>query len=76
MTGQDATVDLPALHDALSTAALAAFAAEDGDGDRVSCDLMEASVAAASAFEPGSREADALGVIFSAIGRAATGGVR
>jgi hypothetical protein len=31
---------------------------------------MEASAASASAFAPGSREADALGVIFTAIGRA------
>jgi hypothetical protein len=34
---------------------------------------MEASAASASAFGPGSREADALGVIFTAIGRAVPG---
>jgi hypothetical protein len=63
--------DLPALHDALDGATAAAFAAESGDRDRVDQALLEASAAAASAFPPGSREADALGVIFTAIGHAA-----
>jgi hypothetical protein len=63
--------DLPALHDALDGAAMAAFAAEGGDQERMSWSLMEASAAAASAFPAGSREADALEVILGAIGRAA-----
>jgi hypothetical protein len=65
------TADLPALHDALDCASAAALAVEDGDRDRANLALLEASAAAASAFPPGSREADALGVIFTAIGRAA-----
>jgi hypothetical protein len=63
-------LDLPALHDALDSATSAALAAEGGDHDRVSWALLEASSAAASAFPAGSREAEALGVILSAIGRA------
>ena len=63
---------LPALHDALDGATLAAFAAESGDRERVNQALLEASAAAASAFPPGSAEADALAVIFTAIGRAAS----
>ena len=72
MNGQpvDAGMDLPALHDALDSARSAAWAAEAGDRDSMSFALMEASAAAASAFPPGSREADALGVIFTAIHRA------
>ena len=70
MGDTDPMTDLPALHDALDGATLAAFAAEGGDRERASGALMEASAAAASAFAPGSREADALGVIFSAIHRA------
>src|SRR6266702_66052 len=50
----------------------AAFAAESGDRERVDQALMEASAAATSAFPQGSREADALGVIFTAIGYAAS----
>ena len=49
------------------------WAAEGGDRDAASIALMEASAASTSAFAPGSREADALGVIFSAIGRAVPG---
>ena len=60
--------DLPALHDALDSATSAALAAEGGDHDRVSWALLEASSAAASAFPAGSREAEALSVILSAIG--------
>jgi len=63
--------DLPALHDALDGAVAAALAAESGDRERVGQALLEASAAAASAFPPGSREADAIGVIFTAIGHAA-----
>ncbi len=66
------TTDLPALHDALDGATTAAFAAESGDRERVDQALMEASAAATSAFPQGSREADALGVIFTAIGYAAS----
>jgi hypothetical protein len=73
MTGSSSWADLPALHDALDGATLAAFAAESSDRQRVAEALMEASAAAASAFAPGSREADALGVIFTAIGRATPG---
>jgi hypothetical protein len=62
--------DLPALHDALDGAVVAAFAAEAGDRQRVGEALMEASAAAASAFPPGSRGAEALGVIFAAIDQA------
>jgi hypothetical protein len=72
MTDTRPLTDLPALHDALDGATLAAFAAESGDRERVDQALMEASAAAASAFPPRSREADALGVIFTAIGRAAS----
>jgi hypothetical protein len=64
-------IDLPALHDALDGATAAAFAAESGDRERLDHALWEASAAAASAFPPGSQEADALGVILTAIGRAA-----
>jgi hypothetical protein len=64
---------LPALHDALDSARSAAWAAEGGDRDAASLALMEASAASASAFPPGSPEADALGVIFTAIGRAIPG---
>jgi hypothetical protein len=66
----DLAADLPALHDALDGAAMAVFAAEGGDRERVSWSLLEASAAAASAFPVGSREADALEVILGAIGRA------
>ena len=69
-SGSGPEVDLPALHDALDGLTLAAFIAEDGDRECVSQALMEASAAAASAFEPGSREADVLNVLFSAIDRA------
>jgi hypothetical protein len=72
MSGTGPIADLPALHDALDGATLAALAAESGDRERVDQALMEASAAAASAFPACSREADALGVIFTAIGRAAT----
>jgi putative Ca2+/H+ antiporter (TMEM165/GDT1 family) len=65
--------DLPALHDALDGATVAAFAAEIGDRQRVAEALMEASAAATSAFAPGTREANALGVIFTAIDRATPG---
>jgi hypothetical protein len=66
----DPRTDLLALHDALDSARSAAWAAEGGDQDAASLALMEASAASASAFAPGSREADALGIIFTAIGRA------
>jgi hypothetical protein len=69
----DPRTDLVALHDALDSARSAAWAAEGGDRDAASLALMEASAASASAFAPGSREADALGVIFTAIGRAVPG---
>ncbi len=69
----DPRTDLPALHDALDSARSAAWAAEGGDREGASMALMEASAAASSAFAPGSREADALGIIFSAIGRAVPG---
>jgi hypothetical protein len=65
----DPRTDLVALYDALDSARSAAWAAEGGDRDGASMALLEASAASASAFTPGSREADALGVIFSAIGR-------
>ena len=63
------TTDLPALHDALDCATAATLAVQDGDRDRADLALLEASAAAASAFPPGSREAEALGVIFTAISR-------
>lgn len=66
----DPRTDLLALHDALDSARSAVWAAEGGDRDTASLALMEASAASTWAFAPGSREADALGVIFSAIGRA------
>jgi hypothetical protein len=69
----DPRTDLLALHDALDSARSAAWAAEGGDRDAASLALMEASAASASAFAPGSREGDALGVIFTAIGRAVPG---
>jgi hypothetical protein len=62
--------DFPALHEALDSATSAALAAEGGDHDRVSWALLAASPAAGSAFPAGSREAEALSVILSAIGRA------
>ena len=62
--------DVAALHEALDCATLAALAAEGGDRERVVLALLGASSAAASAFPAGSREAEALGVIFSAIDRA------
>jgi hypothetical protein len=65
--------DLVALHDALDSARSAAWAAEGGDRDAASMALMEASAASASAFAAGSREAEALSVIFTAIGRAVPG---
>jgi len=68
-----AATDLPALHDALDGLSLAAFIAEDGDRECVSQALMEASFAATSAFPPGTPEADALNVIFTAISRAVPG---
>ena len=73
MSDTDPMTDLPALHDALDSARSAAWAAEGGDREGASLALMEASAAAASAFTPGTPEADALGVIFSAIGRAVPG---
>ncbi len=66
-------IDLPALHDALDSATSAALAAECGDHDRVNWALLEASSAAVSAFPAGSREAEALSVILSAIGHAVPG---
>jgi hypothetical protein len=66
----DPRTDLLALHDALDSARSAAWAAEGDDRDAASLALMEASAASASAFAPGSREADALGVIFTAIDHA------
>ena len=65
--------DLLALHDALDSARSAAWAAEGGDRDAASMALMEASAASTWAFAPGSREADALSVIFTAIGQAVPG---
>lgn len=76
MSDADPGTDLLALHDALDSARSAAWAAEGGDRDAASLALMEASAASASAFAPGSPEADALGVIFSAIGRAFSGPAR
>jgi hypothetical protein len=70
MSEIDPRTDLLALHDVLDSARSAVWAAEGGDRDAASLALMEASAASASAFAPGSREADALGVIFTAIGRA------
>lgn len=70
MSEIDPRTDLLALHDALDSARSAAWAAEGGDRDAASLALMEASAASASAFAPGSREADALDVIFTAISRA------
>lgn len=67
----EASADLPALHDALDSATLAALAVGSGDRGQAQNALLEASAAAASAFPAGSREADALSVIFTAIGRAA-----
>ena len=70
MSDIDPRTDLLALHDALDSARSAVWAAEGGDRDAAAMALMEASAASTSAFAPSSREADALGVIFSAIGRA------
>lgn len=64
-------VDLPALHDTLGCATLAAFIAEDGDAGCTSQALSEAAEAAAFAFPPGSPGADALKVLFDVIGEAA-----
>jgi hypothetical protein len=73
MSGIDPMTDLPALHDALDGAMRAAFAAEGGDRDHASLMLTEASLAGTAAFAPGRREAAALDVIFTAIGRAVPG---
>lgn len=73
MSDIDPRTDLLALHDALDSARSAAWAAEGGDWDAASLALLEGSAASTSAFAPGSREADALGAIFSAIGRAVSG---
>jgi hypothetical protein len=73
MSDTDPGTDLLALHDALDSARSAAWAAQGGDRDAASLALMEGSAASASAFAPGSREANALGVIFTAIGRAVPG---
>ena len=67
----EAWAHLPALHDALDGATLAALAVESGDRGQAQNALLEASAAAASAFPAGSREAEALTVIFTAIHRAA-----
>lgn len=69
----EASAHLPALHDALDSATLAALAVESGDRGQAQSALLEASAAAASAFRAGSREAEALTVIFTAIDRAAPG---
>lgn len=61
------TVDLAALHDALDSTTLAAFIAEGGDRECADEALLEAAVAAASAFPEGSAGAGALRVIFDAI---------
>lgn len=73
MSDIDPRTDLLALHDALDNAKSAVWAAEVGDRDAAWLALMEASGASGSAFAPGSPEAHALGVIFSAIGRAFSG---
>jgi hypothetical protein len=61
-------VVLPALHEALDAAALAAGAAEAGDVRRVAKLLDVASRAAGVAFLGGSLEADALALVLAAIG--------
>ena len=73
MSDIDPRTDLLALHDALDSARSAAWAAEGGDRDAASLALMEASAASTWAFAPGSQEADALSVIFTAIGQAVPG---
>jgi hypothetical protein len=65
------TIDLAALHDALDSTTLAAFIAEGGDPGCADEALLEAAVAAASAFPEGSAGAEALKVIFDAIRNAA-----
>ena len=61
-------VVLPALHEALDAAALAAGAAEAGDVARVVKLLGVAGRAAGAAFPAGSLEADALALVLAVIG--------
>jgi hypothetical protein len=62
-------VNPPALYDALNLASQAVVAAEAGYLAKAETALLEASVAAMDAFDAGSPEADALGVILAAAGR-------
>jgi hypothetical protein len=70
-----AAVGLAALNDALACASAAVTQAVQGDRGSASLSLLEARAAAEEAFGPGSREVDALNVVFSAIKQAADRGV-
>ncbi len=72
------TLNLAALYDALNCASLAALLSEEADPRRAAKAgeaLLEASLAAASAFPAGSTEAQALNVILGAIEGAMASGV-
>lgn len=60
-----------ALYDALNCASYACLHAEAGDTAKAEAALLEAGLAACEAFPPGSREAEALGVILAAVARVA-----
>ena len=59
----------PALYDALNLMSAAVVAAEAGYLAKSETALLEASMAAVDAFDAGTPEADALGVILAAAGR-------
>ena len=59
--------DLAALHETLDAAGSACLAAMNGDQDHAAAALLEASMAAALAFQPGTAGAQALDTLIGAI---------
>ena len=66
-------MDTAALYDVLNCASMAVLAAEGKDAPKAETAVMEATVAAAGAFPPGSEEAAALNLILGAVWDLATG---
>jgi hypothetical protein len=62
------TTDTAALYDALNLLSLSVLAAEGGDTAKAETALLEAQLAAETAFPPDSPESDALWVILVAVG--------
>ena len=67
MTTAQTPVSLPALHEALETAARAALLAESGDVAKAQLALLDASRAGDKAFQSGSPEAAAFKTVLGAV---------